>query len=324
MWGIPPHAGYTTISLKGRTARPGIKEPEACIKRSIKDVPDSWGAKQDVHHETAPKKGIQVPVGNVWCEPTQVVIHEAGWCTNKTNEVSQLCFSIHRTKSQFKGQFHSDGVEHRWDEAWAHQRAHHDDHMACEHRKALRRGLLDGPRRGHNSGSRSFMEGRPPGTHNRGLVAKVQVLCRSAVRCAGAQANERDHRERKVFQAALGSGPGPLRAGSQLARILKECVARTAKCEGCSWKKDVRYGQTWVQAKGAHRITMDEYPEIFGGIRPCGKQKQACDEMQHKTTPDYGIKEPGKHISGCVMKVSCMHRILRGCNCEITYSVQVS
>ena len=101
-------------------------------------------------------------------------------------------------------------------------------------------------------------------------------------------------------------------------------MARTAKCEGCSWKKDGRYGQTWVQAKGAHRITMDEYPEIFGGHRPCGKQKQACDEMQHKTAPDYGIKEPGKHISGCVMKVSCMHRILRGCNCEITYSVQVS
>ena len=73
--------------------------------------------------------------------PTQAVIHyvrhEAVWCTNKTNEVSQLCFSIHRSKSQFKGQFHSDGVQHRWDEAWAHQRAHHDDPMAGERRKAL-------------------------------------------------------------------------------------------------------------------------------------------------------------------------------------------
>ena len=154
--------------------------------------------------------------------PTQAVIHyvrhEAVWCTNKTNEVSQLCFSIHRSKSQFKGQFHSDGVQHRSDEAWALHTGHHEDHLAGERRKALRRGLLDGLRRGHNSGSGRFMEGRPPGTPNRGQVAKLRVLCRSA-----AQANERDHKETKVFEAAHDSGPGP-RAGSQLARMVKECV----------------------------------------------------------------------------------------------------
>ena len=43
-----------------------------------------------------------------------------------------------------------------------------------------------------------------------------------------------------------------------------------------------------------------------------------------KRPPIMGSKSRGTHISGCVMKVSCMHRILRGCNCEITYSVHVS